>query len=223
MILALEFSTNRRSAAVFETSRDPIHPPQLLASGDEEVQRGISPFGLLDRLLNQAGITPSQVEQIIVGIGPGSYTGIRSALAIARGWQLANTVKLRGISTPEILAKKIQASGFAGRVHTVIDAQRGEVYSRSYLVSILDIQPLGPIGLGNPDQLLIQEGDLIVGPGADRWFPQARSIFPEASIIPLLAHDSPNTLQDGEIEPIYLRQTTFQKAPPPRVLPVDLA
>ncbi len=222
MILALEFSTNRRSVAVFETSRDPINPPQLLAAGDEEVQRGISPFGLLDRLLNQARITPSQVEQIIVGIGPGSYTGIRSSLAIAKGWQLANPVILRGVATPDILAKQIQASGVVGRVHTLIDAQRGEVYSASYLVSNQEILPLGPIGLGTPNQLLIQEGDIIIGPGADRWFPEARSIFPEAAFIPLLAHDKPHTLKSGEIEPIYLRQTTFQKAPLPRVLPVDL-
>ena len=51
MILALEFSTNRRSVAVFETSEESMIPPQLLAAVDEEVQRGTSPFVLLERVL----------------------------------------------------------------------------------------------------------------------------------------------------------------------------
>ena len=223
MILALEFSTNRRSVAVFETSEESMIPPQLLAAGDEEVQRGTSPFVLLERVLEKAQVNPSQLVQILVGIGPGSYTGIRSALAIARGWQLAQPVLLQGIATSDILAKQTQASGFTGRLHTVIDAQRDEIYATSYLISTTDIQSLGPTTLKNPTLLLIEEGDLVLGPGADRWFPEARSIFPEACLMAILARQSPHLLKDHAIEPIYLRETTFQKAPPPRRLPADIS
>ena len=72
---------------------------------------------------------------IAVGLGPGSYTGIRAAIAMAQGWQLARGVKLLGVSSAEALAAQAQAENIFGRVNLVIDAQRGEFYLATWEIS----------------------------------------------------------------------------------------
>ena len=72
---------------------------------------------------------------IAVGLGPGSYTGIRAAIAVAQGWQLARGVKLLGVSSAECLAAQAQAEKIFGRVNVVIDAQRGEFYLATWEIS----------------------------------------------------------------------------------------
>jgi len=63
---------------------------------------------------------------LAVGLGPGSYTGIRVALSIAQGWQLAGGVKLLGLSSVECVAAQAQAEKISGRVNVLIDAQRND-------------------------------------------------------------------------------------------------
>ena len=60
------------------------------------------------------------------------YTGIRSAISIAQGWQLARPIKLLGVSSADAVAAQAQTEGATGRVHVVIDAQRGEFYLAGY-------------------------------------------------------------------------------------------
>ena len=72
---------------------------------------------------------------IAVGLGPGSYTGIRVAISMAQGWQLARGVKLLGVSSAECLAAQAQAEKIFGRVNVVIDAQRNEFYLATYEIS----------------------------------------------------------------------------------------
>ncbi len=222
MILALEFSTHQRSAAIFESSSDSNALPLVIVAGEEEVQRGISPFVLLDRLFSEAKATPEKITHIYIGLGPGSYTGMRSALSIAQGWRLARPIFIHGLATPWILASQVQSSGFTGRSHTVIDAQREEIYAATFAISKTEIQMLGSIELMKPSQLDFNQEDRIVGPLAQKWFAGAQSLFPEARSMLQIAMNRPDLLIHGDIiEPIYLRPTTFVKAPPARVLPTD--
>src|SRR5205823_3066289 len=73
----------------------------------------------------------AEIECVVVGLGPGSYTGIRVAISIAQGWQLARGVKLLGISSVECLAAQAQGEGIKGEINIVIDAQRDEFYLAS--------------------------------------------------------------------------------------------
>ncbi len=127
-ILAIEFSSARRGVAVVEGGR-----VLGLAEGD-----GLTPgpFALIESALRAAGVEREQIECIALGRGPGSYTGVRSAIALAQGWQLALGVKLLAISSAEVLAATAQTAGVTGRVAVVIDALRGEFYSASYAVAV---------------------------------------------------------------------------------------
>ena len=75
------------------------------ASGISEVVEtgtgGTVAFEMIRSALHEAKLEREQIEVLAIGLGPGSYTGIRIALAIAQGWQLASRpggIKLLGIS-----------------------------------------------------------------------------------------------------------------------------
>jgi len=101
-ILALEFSSSQRSVAVARAG-------VVLAETTETGERGTNAFGMVETVLAAAKIGRGEVECIAVGLGPGSYTGIRVALSIAQGWQLASGVKLLGIGSVECLVAQAQA------------------------------------------------------------------------------------------------------------------
>jgi hypothetical protein len=61
-----------------------------------------------------------------------------------------------------------------------------------------------------------QAGEVLVGPEAARWFPTARVLFPSAATLAQLAAARDDFVAGEEIRPIYLRETNFVKAPPPR-------
>ena len=123
------------------------------------------------------------------GLGPGSYTGIRLAIALAQGWQLARPVKLLGISSAECLAAQAQAEGIFGRVQVVIDAQRNEFYLAGYDLSAEAPREIEPLRLATlPEvQARQQAGGIIIGPEVTNWFPGSRVLFPRAATLGRLA------------------------------------
>jgi tRNA threonylcarbamoyladenosine biosynthesis protein TsaB len=98
-----------------------------------------------EALRREAGIEPRDIDALVVGTGPGSFTSIRIGLATARGLALALDLPAAGVST--LLA-------FAGG-RPVIDARRGEVFTD------------GPT-LGRPEELDVA-GMRLVGDGAVRY------------------------------------------------------
>src|SRR5262245_8115231 len=118
-ILALEFSSEQRSVAV-------VHGEKLVAQVVETGGRNTRAMAMLEQALQQAGLGRETLECLAVGLGPGSYTGIRAAIAVAQGWQLAREIRLLGISSVDVLAAQAQAASLFGSVHIVIDAQRNE-------------------------------------------------------------------------------------------------
>jgi tRNA threonylcarbamoyladenosine biosynthesis protein TsaB len=167
-------------------------------------------FGLTEKVLAAAKILREQIEVIAVGIGPGSYTGIRAAIAIAQGWQLARGVKLLGISSAEVLAAQAQAEKMFGRVNVVIDAQRGEFYLGGWEISELERKEISPLKIVSAAEIeaLKLTGEICVGPDAEK------NLFPSAAMLARLAAGRTHFLPGEKLEPIYLRETTFVKAPP---------
>jgi len=106
-----------------------------------------------DELLREAGAERSELTGVVVGTGPGSFTGLRMGLAAARGLALALDVPVAGVSTLDALA-----AGSPGAV-PVVDAGRREVFT---LVA-------GEPWCASPQALELEAGTVCVGDGAVRY------------------------------------------------------
>jgi tRNA threonylcarbamoyladenosine biosynthesis protein TsaB len=107
----------------------------------------------VDALLRQAGARPRDLDRLVVGTGPGSFTGTRVGLAYARALELALDVEAAGVSTLAALA-----AGAPGAV-PLIDARRREVFA------LLDGVPR----VLAPADLQLPPGTVCVGDGAVRY------------------------------------------------------
>ena len=213
--LALEFSSAQRSVAV-------VADGQVRGRAQETGARESRALSLIETVLAAAGLELEKIDCLAVGLGPGSYTGIRSAIALAQGWQLARGTRTLGISSADCLAAQARAENILGRVHIVIDAQRNEFYLGCYEVQASGVRELEPVRLADRDEVLnrMRAGETILGPELfDEW-PAARQLFPDAAMIGQLASQRTDFVAGERLEPIYLRETRFVKAPPPRVIPL---
>jgi tRNA threonylcarbamoyladenosine biosynthesis protein TsaB len=148
----------------FDTATD-VATTALLEDGDVLGERTGRPQNLLedvDTLFAHADAKPEELRRIVVGTGPGSFTGLRMGLAASRALALALDVKVAGVSTLAALA-----AGAPGAV-PVIDARRREVFT------LVDGQPVAT----RPDQLsnTLLLGRVCVGSGAVRY----RDVLEEA-------------------------------------------
>jgi tRNA threonylcarbamoyladenosine biosynthesis protein TsaB len=143
-----------------------------------------------DELVREAGLAPGSIDALVVGTGPGSFTGVRIGLATARGVALALDVPVAGVSTLHAYA--------GGR--PVIDARRGEVFTS------------GP-ALARPGDLDVS-GERLVGDGAVRYrvlFEAAGADVPpddDAAHLPAARLLVDHVVAFGaveEVDPLYLR------------------
>lgn len=216
MILALEFSAPQRSVAVL--SRSASGQLVVLGRGRDDADRRRKPMQLIESALAAAKLEPDGVTSLLVGLGPGSYTGVRSAIAIAQGWQLARGVPVAAVSSADALAAQAWANGCVGPVAIVIDAQRQEFYLASFNLSAQSIKPVDSLRLvtGAEVKARVQAlGALVVGPDVLRWFPDARALQPEAESLAAVLPADGGMVPAEKLEPIYLREVSFVKAPPP--------
>ncbi len=212
-VLAIEVSSQRRSVAV---GCDGAAPVERAQSGG----RAVDLFALIESALAEGGLEREGIECIAVGIGPGSYTGLRGAIALAQGWELAGDVRLLGVSSAEVIAAEAAGMGIAGRVCVVIDAQRGEFYIATYELAEGGWKALDVLRLAGREAVLaeLRGGALVIGPEVGRWFPEGREVIPGAATLCRMALNRTDFRPGQELEPIYLRETTFVKAPPSRIV-----
>ncbi|HST55258.1 MAG TPA: tRNA (adenosine(37)-N6)-threonylcarbamoyltransferase complex dimerization subunit type 1 TsaB [Solirubrobacteraceae bacterium] len=126
---------------------------------------------LAAELLEQAGLGWGELERIAVGLGPGTFTGLRIGVASARGLSQSLGVELVGVSTLRTLAEAAPAGG----VLAVLDARRGEAFAAAYAGGreLLEARALAPADLGG----LLEQAEaaapgrpwLAVGDGAIRF------------------------------------------------------
>jgi tRNA threonylcarbamoyladenosine biosynthesis protein TsaB len=212
-ILALEFSSPQRSVAVLRTDGAAIAAEVIETGG-----RGTNAFRMIEQALAGAKIEREQIDVLAVGLGPGSYTGIRAAISLAQGWQLARGVKLLGVSSVETIAAQAHAEKIPGRVNVVIDAQRNEFYLATHEITADGRREIAPLKImtGAEVESRAAAGEMLAGPEVTKWFPGGRLIFPRAAVLAELAARRCDFTPGERLEPIYLRETNFVKAPPAR-------
>jgi tRNA threonylcarbamoyladenosine biosynthesis protein TsaB len=215
--LALEFSTARRSVAVGEW--EPGGEVRVLGELCAAQGEHGTAVALVEQVLRLADLPPEVVEQVVVGLGPGSYTGIRSAIAFAQGWALARPVTLPGIDSMHGLAHQAARSGWAGDLLLLADAQRGEFYRALYRLEGGGARNVEAIRLATREEIEADRQVPMAGPDLEKLLPQARPLHPEATALLELARAGHPAWLSPPLEPVYLRPVSFVKAPPPRLIP----
>ena len=171
----------------------------------ERSSRAVRVLADAEELFEQAGAKPRELSRLVVGTGPGSFTGVRMGLAAARGLAFALDLPLAGVSTLAALA-----AGAPGAL-PVVDAGRREVFT---LVE-------GAPAVVAPDELRVAPGTTCVGDGAVRYREALEALgakipprdselhLPRARFHAELAHEfvDPET-----VEPLYLRLPDVEQA-----------
>ena len=164
LILAFDTATDVATSAIVadgETLGERVTRPQLLLAD-------------VEALLSDAGFSAADLTGVVVGTGPGSFTGTRIGLAVARGLGLALDLQVAGVSTLDALAAA------APDAFPVIDARRGEVFvpgPRAVAPHEVEL-PAGCICVGNGARryrdTLVEMGGVVPPDESDLHLPRAR-------------------------------------------------
>lgn len=138
LVLAVETSSRVGSVAL---ARGPTPLAQSLFSAP--LQHSAEVFPAISQLLNRFHFVPGDIAQVHIAIGPGSFTGLRIAVAMAKAMHLANATAIVTVNSLDVITANIGDASSAtalqdscgilpDRVATVLDAKRGEFYAAVY-------------------------------------------------------------------------------------------
>jgi tRNA threonylcarbamoyladenosine biosynthesis protein TsaB len=128
IVLGIDTALSACSAAIMDGQATMSHESLAMNAGHAEA---LAP--MVKRCFVSAQILPTTVERIGVTIGPGTFTGLRVGLALARGMAVALECPVVGVTTFEALAYQARAEHRGAQVFVVaLDARRGEVYLQAF-------------------------------------------------------------------------------------------
>lgn len=210
-ILALDTSMGACSAAVLRADEHGHRMHTLLAEMPRGHAEALMP--MVEEVFAEAEIEPRDIDLIAATVGPGSFTGVRIAIAAARGLALVTQARLYGTDSLTVMARAARAEGVEGPLAVAVDARRGMLYLGLYDAD--DAKLDGPLLIAPSDALdrLPPTVRLAVGSGAPLLAEAAAQGFDLKSTLPTLqptaAALAEIALQSGEttqvLRPLYLR------------------
>jgi tRNA threonylcarbamoyladenosine biosynthesis protein TsaB len=131
----------------------------LLVDGEVVAERSevtyashaVSLLPLIDTALRQAGCALRDLDAIAVSSGPGSFTGLRVGVSVAKGIACATGLRLVAVPTLEALARTV--ADHHGVICSLLDARKGELYAACFESSAQGWRRLSPDALVTPESL----------------------------------------------------------------------
>ena len=213
-ILGIDTSGAAGSVAVLlgETQREIVFSEGLI--------HGVALAPNVARILAEAGVAPDGLRGIGVGLGPGSYTGVRVGVAFAKTLAFATGVPVAGVSSLRAMA------GGAPDDRTIVcvrDARRGTLYLEIYGPGRRPERPLSLVTLDEVTALL-PPGALVIGDATERFadllsgdgrdLGGAELGRSSATVVARLARDEWErgvTVDVHDLSPIYLRPSEAEE------------
>lgn len=218
LVLALDTATASPAVAVVapDGSIAPAKRVVHAARGHGEVLAV-----LVQQCLDEVGARPRDLRLVVIGRGPGPFTGLRVGLVTARTLGMVLGIPVVGVCTHDVLAAQARAAGIGGPLLVVTDALRREVHWSRYdtagsLVEGPFVAAPGGLDAGT---------SAVIGAGAARYaehFPGAVAGFddPDPTVLARLGHERWSASIPSPAEPIYLRRPDAVPNPRPKaVLP----
>jgi tRNA threonylcarbamoyladenosine biosynthesis protein TsaB len=164
-ILAVDTSTSLGSIALVDGPK--VRAELSLNVGATHNQRLLPG---IHRMLADAGWTLQDVDGLAVGLGPGSFTGLRVGMSVMKGLAFATGKPLAGVPTLDALAANVSLAPWS--ICPVLDARKGEVYAALYRgSSTSELERVTPYLVVKPQRLveLIEDTTVLLGDGLIRY------------------------------------------------------
>jgi tRNA threonylcarbamoyladenosine biosynthesis protein TsaB len=197
-VLAIDTSTNRGSVVVLVTGE-----LQLEEQFNAERSHSTTLFAALERARE---IVPS-FDRMAIGLGPGSYAGVRIAVAAAMGMQMVGSGELVGI--PSVAALDTGTADYV----VIGDARRSTFYWTHVRDGICCEGPLLLDETALRERLTVTHLPVFATESVP-GFEQAALALPTASILARLATIDRGIVMRGDLEPIYLREPHITQPKP---------
>ena len=158
-ILAIETGTDACSCAL-------LYSGEIIARGVVEPRRHTELLlPMVDSVLEEAGIGLGRLDAIAFGRGPGSFTGLRIACAVAQGLAFGANRPLVAVSTLQTVATGMHRAQGARRVLVALDARMGEVYWGGFEWDGVTMGPVFDESVSSPCAVRAPDGDGWTGAG----------------------------------------------------------
>ena len=159
-ILAIETGTDACSCAL-------RYAGEIIARGAVEPRRHTELLlPMIDSVLEEAGVGLGRLDAIAFGRGPGSFTGLRIACAVAQGLAFGANRPLVAVSTLQTVAAGMHRASGARRVLVALDARMGEVYWGGFEWDGVAMEPVFDETVGPPRAVRTPDGDGWAGAGS---------------------------------------------------------
>lgn len=160
-LLAFDTSTDALSVAL--QCGDPLTHPARTVSAEGGARASACLIPTLLDLLAQAGLALRDLDAIVFGRGPGSFTGLRTACAVAQGLGFGSGVPVLGVDTLLAVAEDAHGQCGANRIVALLDARMSEVYWACYERQGAAWHPQGAMRLTAPEEVAVPAGWTLAG------------------------------------------------------------
>lgn len=205
LVLALDAATAVGSVALVDGAR-------VIASRTVVMRRdGTEPLARsIGDVLRERGVRVSDLDRIVCGAGPGSFTGLRIAASLAKGLAMGRGVPMFAVSSLELIVAGREPAPVAGRWLAVIDALRGECFTGAYEVDaaghVVSLAADMLLARADAESLAARLEARLTGPGeVDGIAPHARGIAHLGDRI-----DAAGPVDLASWEPVYGRVAEAQ-------------
>jgi tRNA threonylcarbamoyladenosine biosynthesis protein TsaB len=160
-LLAFDTSTETMSVAVQRGGPAATEPLQHQAAGGAQASAALIPA--IQGLLARAGLRLAQLDAIVFGRGPGSFTGLRTACSVAQGLAFGAGVPVLAVDTLLAVAEEARHGADATQVVAVLDARMDEVYTAAYAYAAGRWLQQGEFRLERPEAVVVPAGWVLAG------------------------------------------------------------